>query len=419
MKKGRQLLVLVIILSLLGGSGVALARQEKVSISLWIFEGEEEFLYNSESAFEAANPTIDLVITLIPEEEYVTKIETALAAGKPPDIAFVYSPNWLKIGAFVPLDDLVTEIGLDVSALNQSALSGCYFEGNLYCLGSDSALEFLLYNKDFLDAAGVPYPSATKPLTVDEYADLAAKLSKPSDDLSQRVWGGAAGAPYWWIDFRTMFSEDGRETIGYLDDVATTHMYQVLAQMVIDGNAPGVSDYDFFGETDLFLTGHIAMSIADNYSLGDLEAAGIHWGAAPVPVEDASSEAWVPAWTDNMGVFAASDHQAEALEFIKFLVTDGQRLRVENGQLPLDIQLATDLNWAGDSEGRQEVLGVMGLARPNIFVPDFWGFGPGILEDYFNSIVDGDMTADEAMKEAASEMQDSLDLAWTTWEQLD
>ncbi len=418
MKKGKMLLALVIIVSLLGGSTAVLAQDEKVPLSIWIFEGEEEFLFNVESTFEAAYPNIDLNITLIPEEEYVTKIETALAAGKPPDIGFAYEARWMKIGAFVPLDDLIAQLGIDTNNLNQSALAGCYYEGQLYCIGSNSGMVFLLYNKDLLDAAGVPYPPANKPLTVDEYYDLAAQLSNESDDLNDRVWGGVSTAPYWWTDYRNMFSEDGRETVGYVDDEATTHMYEVLAQMVIDGYAPSVSDFDFFGETDLFLTGQLAMSIADNYTIADLEAAGINWGAAPVPVEDASSEAWVPSWSDNMGVFTASGHTQEALEFIKFLVTDGQRLRVENGQLPLDVQLAADLNWAGDSEGRQDLLTVMGLARSNIFVPGFWDFA-WVLEDYYNMIIDGDMSADEAMQEAAAEMQDGLDLAWETWEQLD
>jgi ABC-type glycerol-3-phosphate transport system substrate-binding protein len=418
MKKSKLLLVLVIILSLLGGSSAALAQDEEVSLSIWIFEGEEEFLFNVESTFEAAHPRIDLNITLIPEEEYVTKIETALAAGEPPDIGFAYEARWMKIGAVVPLDDLVTELDIDMNNLNQSALAGCYHEGQLYCLGSNSGLIFLLYNKDFLDAAGVSYPSAEKPLTIDEYYDLAAQLSRPSDDLSERVWGAEAGAPYWWTDYRSMFSEDGREVIGYVDDEATIHMYEVLAQMVIDGYAPSTSDYDFFGEDDLFLTGQLATSIADNYTLADLDAAGINWGAAPVPVEDASSGAWVPAWTDGMAVFAGGDHPEVAREFIKFLVTDGQRLRVENGQLPLDVQLAADLNWAGDSEGRQNLLTIMGLTRSNIFVPGFWDVA-WVLEDYYNLIVDGDMSADEAMEEAAVEMQDALDLSWETWEQLD
>ena len=418
MKKYNLLLALVIILSLLGGSSAALAQEKKVPVSLWIFEGEEEFLFNVESTFEAAHPTIDLNITLIPEEEYVTKIETSLAADQPPDIGFVYSATWLKIGAFEPLDDIIAELGIDANSLNQGALVGCYFEDQLYCLGSTSAMVFLLYNKDLFDAAGVPYPSASEPLTVDEYYDLAASLSNESDDLSERVWGAVSATPYWWTDFRTMFSEDGREAIGYVDDETTTHMYEVLAQMVIDGYAPSQSDFDFFGETDLFLTGQLAMSLADNFAVADLEAAGINWGAAPVPVEDESSEAWVPSWTDNMGVFAASEHPEEALEFIKFLVTEGQRLRIENGQLPLNAQLASDMNWAGDSEGRQNLLTILGLARSNIFVPNLFDFA-WVLEDYFNIIIDGDMSAEEAMEEAAYEMQDALDLAWETWEQLD
>ena len=126
MKKISVLLALVTVWSLLVGSTAVLAQDEKVPLSIWVFEGEEEFLFNVESTFEAAHPNIDLNITLIPEEEYVTKIETALAAGEPPDIGFVYEARWMKIGAVVPLDDLVAELGIDMNNLNQSALVGCY-----------------------------------------------------------------------------------------------------------------------------------------------------------------------------------------------------------------------------------------------------------------------------------------------------
>ena len=53
---------------------------ETAEVSLWIFEGEEGFLPRLEEEFEALNPDIDLQITEIPEGDYVTKIDTALAA---------------------------------------------------------------------------------------------------------------------------------------------------------------------------------------------------------------------------------------------------------------------------------------------------------------------------------------------------
>ena len=37
-------------------------------------------------------------------------------------------------------------------------------------------------------------------MTIDEYAALAAQLGIPVRDVTQRVWGGSAEAPYWWMN---------------------------------------------------------------------------------------------------------------------------------------------------------------------------------------------------------------------------
>ena len=49
-----------------------------------------------QETFETAHPDISIEVTDIPEDQYVTKIDTALAAGETPDIAFVYERRWLK-----------------------------------------------------------------------------------------------------------------------------------------------------------------------------------------------------------------------------------------------------------------------------------------------------------------------------------
>ena len=99
----------------------------------------------------------------------------------------------------------------------------------------------LLYNKAMFDAAGLEYPSATEPMTIDEYAELAAQLTVPSDDITQQVWGGSAEEPYWWMHRTNMFSEDGRQVEGFVNDESTKHTYQVLADMVKAGHAPSAS----------------------------------------------------------------------------------------------------------------------------------------------------------------------------------
>ena len=404
-----------------GGSGDGSADEPggRTTLSLWIFEGEEEFLPALEAAFEDANPEIDLKITEIPEDNYSTKIDTALAANSPPDIGFITEPRWIKAGRMLPLDDVIDAEGIDLSQLNENAFEGCQFEGSVYCLGSYSAATMLFYNKDLFDAAGLPYPSATESMSVDEYAALAEQLTQPSEDLSEHVWGGEAATPYWWMDTLTHFSEDGRTTIGYVNDASTVHMYEVLAGMVAAGYAPSESVSQAFGTTEILATGQLAMSITDNASaIPLLENAGIAWGVAPLPVEQEGDAPYVSSWTDMWGVFASSDNVEAAKLFVAFVGTTGNELRVEVGNaVSLDLSVAEELGWADGNAGRQEALDVMSLSQPGIFVPGYWDVTDPLWDSYA-LIVEGDRTAQEALDEVAPEMQESLDRAWQTWEDI-
>jgi multiple sugar transport system substrate-binding protein len=398
----------------------AVATGDKVTLTLWIFEGEDQFLPALQEAFAAKFPNIALEITQIPEDQYVTKIDTALAANDPPDISYIYERRWIKAGKFLPLDDMIAEKEINLKTFNQGIMQDiCTYEGKVYCVGSYTGAVVLFYNKEMFDAAGVPYPSTTQAMTLDEYAVAAAKLAKSNDDIQQRIWGTTtAGAPYWWMDQRTEFSEDGRKTDGFVNDDETAHTYAVLAQMVKDGHAPSSSQAQALGEAnDLFAQKKAAMTIGDFSALATLENEGVQYGVAPVPAPK-DTKPWVPVWTDSFGVFTQSQHAREAKEFLTFLATDGQRLRVKvAGDVPLDNALADELNWAGNHAGRRQFLEVIKLARPGVFVPGFWDVTTP-LNDAFNAIVEEGKTAKEALDEAAPQMQDSLDKAWVTWEQI-
>lgn len=389
------------------------------TLDLWIFEGENEFLPTLKREFEKEHPNITVEITNIPEDNYVTKIDTALAAGSPPDIGYMYEPRWMKAGRVLPLDDVIASQQIDVSNYNQNAFSFCILEGKTYCLGSYSGAIMLFYNKDLFDEAGLPYPSATEPMTIDEYAELAAKLSQPDDDRSKYVWGGYADVTTWWLDWRDLFSEDGRRVEGYVNDAPTVHMYDVLARMVADGYSPSESDFQFFGNTDPLATGQMAMTIVDNVvAIPTLERAGIEWGAAPVPVEKEGDAAWVSSWSDFWGVFDGSQSPEAAKEFVAFVGTEGNRLRARAGGQPLDSSVAEETGWANGSSGRADALQVVELARPNIFLPaNVFSIDPP-LWDAFALMIEGEKTAQQALDEAAPDMQANLDRGWESWEEI-
>jgi multiple sugar transport system substrate-binding protein len=392
---------------------------EPVTLTMWIIEGDAAFLPSIIEAFERSHPNIKLEITEIPEDQYVTKIDTSLAANDPPDIAFVYGgqQRWLKAGKFLPVDDMFNEHNIKPENYNANAMSlYCLYEAKYYCVGTFTGAVLLFYNKDMFDAAGIPYPSATKPLTVDEYYDLAKRLSKANEDLAQRVWGGSSGNTWWYMDWQTHFSADGRKAEGFVNDAATVHAYDVMAQLVNEGFAPSDSDMQLLGDVDLLGQGKQAMAITDNtLAIASLEAQNIRYGAAPPPVEREGDEPFIITWTDAWGVFSESDHPAEAMEFLAFMATEGNALRLAADTLPLDMTQASV--WAAKNEGRQSVAEAIALARPVIFVPGYYEVTGGPMGDAYNLIIEG-TEPQAAMDEAATAIQDSLDKTWETWEQI-
>lgn len=397
------------------GSAEASAAAISGTVTLWYLEDPEfTFLPALKEQFEAAHPGVTVEMTEIPEDGYVTKIDTALLAGQPPDVAFVYEPRWMKSGSVLPLDDVVAAAGIDLSTFNETALSECRLNDHIYCLGSLGGSVVLLYNKDLFDAAGVPYPSATQAMTIDEYDALARRLAKPSSDPAANLWGGTADVPFWWTDRTTTFSPDGKTIDGAVNDAPTIHMYDVLAKLAHDKMAPTPAQSEAALAADMLGAGDVAMAITDmEVGATSLEKGGFDWGAAPPQIEVGGTP-FVFTGTDKYGVFADGPNPEAAKALVAFIAKEGSRIRVEvSDDPPLDSTYLAQ--WAGDNPGRKQVADVMKLSTPTPFIPGFWDV-TAPLADLFTEMVNGDGTAQELLDDQAPAMQESLDRAWQTWD---
>ena len=421
MKSFRRFLMILLVAAILLSLPLATAsaQDQPVTLNLWMFLDGTGFLPSVVDAFQAKYPNIKIEITDIPEDDYTTKIDTAFLAGQPPDIGFPYVQRWIKAGCMVSLDDALAAQNINIADYNAGAISrNCLVDGHLYCLGSYTGGTILVYNKDMFDAAGIPYPSATEPMTLDQYAEIAAKLNVPNADLSKRIWGGTAP----WagmFDLRDFYGEDGHTAAGYVNDAANVHAFQVIGDMITSGTVLSDLDASTADPNDLLATGQLAMAVTDSIiAQSKLEAAGIRWGAAPPPVEQAGDLPWVYTGSDELGVFTGSAHPDEAKQFILFFETEGNQMRIAQDQLPLNMRMAEDQNWAGDSEARQEMFAAIQTSRPSLFVPDW----PSVLQPLddmlIGSIVEDGVSAQDALDETAPVIQDDLDQAWETWDKI-
>jgi multiple sugar transport system substrate-binding protein len=392
---------------------------EQVTLNFWVFEegGIGSFLETLEKDFETANPNIDLNITAYPEDNYGVKLDTAIAAGKAPDLVLVFGPDQMRAGLLLQLDDVVTENNIDLSSYVPAIVKegdefSCEWEGHLYCLGSYAGSVQMLYNKDLFDAAGIPYPAPWPPMTPEQFVDIACQLT----DTANGVWGGAASDPLAYLPFDMMWSADGRTAQGYVNGPDFVHQFEVLASGYDQGCIPSSNILDPWEQgRDYFAKGQLAMVITDFQDLNKVEAAGINYGSTGVPTP-AGVTPYFFVWTDSVGVMASSEHPDEAKAFIAFLTTEGQRIRDQvSGDIPLDLSIAEDVNWAGGIPGREDGLEILSNARPLVFVPNRWDVA-GPYYDAWGFVLGGEKTAQEALDDAAPAIQENLDKAWSDWE---
>lgn len=381
-------------------------------VTMWNFEDPEgQFLPTLKEEFEAAYPGVTLELTEVPEDNYVTKVDTALLAQQPPDVGFVYEARWMKAGSFLPLADVIAEYDVDVANFNQVAMSAAEYDGEVYGLGSIAGSVMLIYNKDLFDEAGLPYPSAEEPMTIDEFATVATQLH---DALG--IWGAVPGNPVTWTDKSNMFSPDGKEVVA--DSDSTVHLFEVVTGLSRDGVSPAPSESDLVGPADMLATGDVVMAITDMEHVGAvMEEAGYNWGAAPPPVASAGDPSYVFVGTDAYGVFTKSQNPTAAKALVAFIGTEGSRIRAEvTDNPPLDGTLLE--SWAGDNAGRQSAVAVLlGSTSPAFFVPGFWEVTSS-LSDIYELAGNGEGDVADMIESDIANMQESLDREWETWDEI-
>ena len=427
--KAQRTIALLAVLAIAGAActgndetdgGTANGSGQEVTLKWWtLAEDIGTFEEDLVAAFEAEHPGVTVDVTTYPEGQFGTKVDTAIAAGAPPDVVSYPGLTWMKEGLLVPLDDVVEQEGIDLSAFNPAIVGtsgeanaefGCAYGGGLYCLGSFTGAVVLLYNKDMFDAAGLEYPPTWPPMSVDEFVDAACQLTDPD----REVWGAAYGDPVTWLPWETFVSPDGKTATGYVNGPTSVHVHEVLAQGVRDKCAPSLNVIDPWEQgQDFFAQGKLAMVVGGFEGLEKLEKAGIDYGVAGLPTPD-GIEPFFNVWSDGMAIFAATEHEDAAKQLVAFLATEGQRLRAEGGDFPLDASVAEETDWTEGIPGREEGLEVLQHARGAISIPNRWDtYGP--IFDAFGAIAGGEKTAQEALDDAAPAIQENLDKAWKLW----
>jgi len=357
--------------------------------------------------FEGANPGIKINMEVTGWSDYWTMLEASATGGSLPDVFWMHSNEIYRYASNGMLLDLTDRINasdkVDLSKFPEGLVKIYNFEGKQYAVPKDFDTIGLWYNKTLFDQANLKYPDES--WTWDDLYNAAKVLTKDG------VYGFLAALHnqegYYNFIYQnggTVITEDKRS--GY-DDPKTIEALEFYVNFVREGLSPQV-----FGDAeraDLIANGKVAMGLFGSWNLtgfteNEFMAKNFDVAVLPKKVKQASIY-------NGLGYAIAHNtkHPEEAWKFVEYLGSkEGQERQAELGIAISAYEGAANL-WVSSNPtfNIQKFVDMVqyGVIRPYSNTTIIW-------EDKVNEALKpaftGDMSVEEAAKNAAKVMNESL-----------
>ncbi len=306
--------------------------------------GDGEFMEQIIDDYNASDPTQPVQAVLLPWGDYYTKLMTAVAADKGPDIGVSHAsrlPEMVQNGIIMPIDDVASSAGVDLSQYSNVAVDGSTLDGSLYAIPLDTHAEILYYNTDLLAAAGIPL-EADGTVKIDSWDDFTALLTQAKDSLPEGstamslTQDGDDPWRVWWAIYFSMggtpiVNEDSTEVT--MDRDIAIAAAQTLYSWYTEGLIiPAIEDHQQF-----FQGGNGVFEFGGTWAVGVYESTeGFNYGAMTAPIDFGTPTAWADLHTFTLPVNGdrTDEESLAAMEFISYATSTGAEIWAQSGQIP-------------------------------------------------------------------------------------
>lgn len=339
--------------------GVAAAQQPiTLRFMFWGSVFEKQAIEAMARKFEAENPGIKIKTEHVPND-YGTKMNTLIAAGQEPDIAYMGFGDALPLAQKGKLLDL-TSYAKQNPELGQRIpeLYGYFAPGKT--IGTSTAGESmqLFYNKQMFKDVGVAPPpvTAANAWNWDQFVGVAKKLTldRSGKNASQagfdpkniKQYGVSFGT--WWAVWLPLLASNGAAitdasgTKYAMNSPEAVEVFQKLQDLIYkDHVAPTPTQMATFPITAQQLqTKRVAMVIDGQWSLLDMAASKVNFGMGVLPKFKTPKTAILGAGTV---IFASTKNKEAALKFYLFHNDPGKVDLFKQGLwMPLQKKYYTD-----------------------------------------------------------------------------
>lgn len=342
---------------------------------------------------------------------YENKITTATTSNDLPDILFVDGPTvsyYAANGTIIPIDDVYTEE--DKKDFMPSSIQQNTYDDHLYAIGPTESSVALYYNKDYLDKAGIEYPSDTdikKAWTWDQFYENAKKLTTDDYVGTNIVMDKGEGLiyalePFFLENGANFVSDDGSKADGYVNSKESVETMDYLNKFIQEGlaNVDPVKDE--------FLNGKAATMLGGSWNIADLEKSDLNWGVSYYPVSN-DGKAVSPTGDWTAAVTKDCEDPDSAKQVLQYLMsTDNVADYASAIAKPASRTSSYDKMTGWDEGARKLFLWQLqntGVARPR--TPSYSVLSQGFATAILNVFSGSD--AQTELDTVASDFQDDYD----------
>lgn len=179
--------------------------QQPVKLSFWNYwDGTNaQVLEQLIQSFNNTHPNIQVESVFVPGSELLSKLQTAIVAKNPPDLAIadlIWMPLLVRSGALLPLDDYIAASGADLSDFFEALLVYGRYEGKLYSLPVSTNNLELFWNKELFKAAGLD--PDRPPETWDDLVNYGKRIREATGKWGYELFTqGGEGTTWQWQVF--------------------------------------------------------------------------------------------------------------------------------------------------------------------------------------------------------------------------
>lgn len=255
---------------------------EDTTISLWtVFTGSDGDVLREiiDNYNETNEDGITVEIDIMDNDTLQSRLPSAVTTGTGPSFVLVgieYIQEYAENQMIEPIDDFWEMTGTNEDNYYENVVTKSYVDGVLYGVPMQYNLQYLYYNRDMFEAAGID----SAPATFDELAETARTLTDADAGQYGLAMPNDFGyyVQYLWGNGGDVINTDTGEIL--LDSQENIDTLTWIQDLAADVSPSGLTSAD---ADTMFQAGQLGMLISGPWNINVLNDLGMNYGIAAMP----------------------------------------------------------------------------------------------------------------------------------------